>query len=218
MGGHYGSVQVRSEDGNRVKAIAEQIAREKQIHILIAPPVNGWIALFPENNGQDHSVGHAVAEQLDEDVLSLLVHDDDIFAYWYYRARQLVDSDWSAPGYFGEENREREEKMTGKPELFRPLIGDKTAKLAELLNRDAPHTFESERLDQFGKLLGISNAVNAYEYLKEGDRTGIKNWRKFIEVPADQIARETGQKKQERNKAAAERKHLKAEGLLLLDG
>jgi hypothetical protein len=82
MGGHYGSVQVRSEDRERVQAVAEQVAREKGIHILIAPPVNGWIALFPENHGQDDAVGGAVAEQLDADVLHLLVHDDDIFAYW----------------------------------------------------------------------------------------------------------------------------------------
>lgn len=215
MGGHYGSVQVRSEDRDRVKAIAEQVAREKQIHILIAPPVNGWIALFAENNGQDESVGRLLAEQLDGDVLNLLVHDDDIFAYWYYRDRRLIDSYWSTPGYFGEENREREEKMAGNPELFRPLIGEQIRELAELLNRDAPHTFEYERLGAFGKLLGISNAVNAYEYLKEGERTGIKNWKQFSEVPADQIVKEANQKKQERNRIAGERKRLKAEGLLL---
>lgn len=215
MGGHYGSVQVRSENRDRVKAVAEQVAREKQIHILIAPPVNGWIALFPEGNGQDDSVGKAVAEQLDEDVLHLLVHDDDIFAYWFYRDRRLIDSYWSAPGYFGEENRAREEKMAGNPELFRPLMGNKVSELAELLNRDAPHTFEHERLESFGKLLGMSNAVNAYEYLKEGERTGIKNWKQFIDVPADQIEEEANQKKQERSRIAAERKRLKAEGLLL---
>jgi hypothetical protein len=215
MGGHYGSVQVRSEDRDRVKAIAEQVAREKQIHILIAPPVNGWIALFPENNGQDDAVGRLVAEQLDGDALNLLVHDDDIFAYWYYRDRKLIDSYWSSPGYFGEENREREEKMAGNPELFRPLIGDKVGKLAELLDRNAPYSFEYERLEEFGKLLGMSNAVNAYEYLKEGDRVGIKNWKQFIEVPADEIEKEANQKKQERDRIAAERKRLKAEGRLL---
>lgn len=216
MGGHYGSVQVRSNDHDRVKTVAEQVAREKQIHVLVAPPSNGWIALFPENNGQDESVGRAVAEQLDAEVLNLLVHDDDIFAYWFYRGRRVIDSYWSTPGYFGEENREREENMAGNPELFRPLIGDKVGELAELLKRDEPRTFEYERLEAFGKLLGISNAVNAYEYLKEGERTGIKNWKQFIEVPSDQIEKEANQKKLERSRIAAERKRLKAEGLLLL--
>jgi hypothetical protein len=72
MGGHYGSVQVRSEDRERVRAVAEQVARERGIHILVAPPVSGWIALFPENPGQEDAVGRALAEQLDADVLHLL--------------------------------------------------------------------------------------------------------------------------------------------------
>src|SRR5690348_7972511 len=176
MGGHYGSVQVRSEDRERVKAVAEQVAREKGIHILISPPVNGWIALFPEVHGQDDAVGRAVAGQLDDDVLHLLVHDDDVLAYWYYRGRQLVDSYWSRPGYFGEENRQREEAMAGNPEVFRPLIGEKVTHLADLLKRDSAATFEYERLKDIGKVLGITNAANAFEYLKEGERTGVKNW------------------------------------------
>lgn len=136
MGGHYGSVQVRSEDRERVKAVAEQVARDKGIHILVAPPVNGWIALFPERHGQDDEVGRAVAEQLDGDVLHLLVHDDDIFAYWLYRDRRLIDSYWSAPGYFGESDRELQEAMAGNPEAFRPLISDDVRRLPKLLDRD----------------------------------------------------------------------------------
>ena len=216
MGGHYGSVQVRSENREEVKVVAEQIAREKQIHILIAPPVNGWIALFPEGNGQDETVGRAVAEQLDADVLHLLVHDDDIFAYWLYRDRRQIDSYWSAPGYFGEENREKEEAMAGDPEAFRPLIGDDVARLRELLNRDTSMTFEYERLDRFGKLLKITNAVNAFEYLKEGERTGIKNWRQFVEVPAESVVSQSELRRQKRKQIAAEQKRLKSAGLLLL--
>ncbi|HEX5245433.1 MAG TPA: hypothetical protein VFW23_19390, partial [Tepidisphaeraceae bacterium] len=160
MGGHYGSIQIRSENRQLVTAVAEEVAKAKQIHILVAPPVNGWIALFPEGNGQDDAVGHAVAQQIDEDVLQLIVHDDDILAYWYYRAHRLIDSYWSCPGYFGEENRQKEEAMSGNPESFKHLVseGDLT-KLADLLDRESDFTFGHEHLSELGKLLKISNAV-----------------------------------------------------------
>lgn len=218
MGGHYGSIQIRSENHQLVTAVAERVAKAKQIHILVAPPVTGWIALFPEGNGQDDAVGHAVAEQLDEDVLQLIVHDDDIFAYWHYRGRKLIDSYWSCPGYFGEENRQKEEAMSGNPESFKHLVDEKDLpKLAELLDRDSDFTFEYERLGEFGKLLKISNAVNAYEYLKLGERNGVESFDQFVEVPAERVKREAKQRKQKKNRLAAEREQLKAVGLLIHD-
>jgi hypothetical protein len=92
MGGFYGSVQVRSEDRDRVKAVAEEVARSLECRMLVAPAIDGWVGLFPEMSGQDERVGAAIAEQIDADVLHLMVHDDDVFAYWLYRESRLVDS------------------------------------------------------------------------------------------------------------------------------
>src|SRR4029079_9665024 len=130
-------------------------------HCLVAPVLNGWIGIYPENNGQDQTIGQQISQQLPEDpVLHLLVHDDDIFAYWLYRAGMQIDSYWSTPGYFGEENRAQEEKMTGNPETFRPIIGDTVTRLAALLARDAAlPAFASERLAAFARVLNIPNAV-----------------------------------------------------------
>lgn len=218
MGGHYGSVQVRSEDRERVKGIAEQIAREQGIRFLIGPALNGWIGIYPEDNGQDQSVGEDFAQRLAGYLLYLLVHDDDIFAYWLYRDGQLIDSFWNSPGYFGEANRAEEEKMVGDPEAFRPIIQEKVSKLSMLLSRDAgaQPAFASESLADFAKVLGISNAVTAYEYLKEGGRFGVKGWRQFVEVPPEAIVEEAKTKRNVRAALASERKRLKREGLLLL--
>jgi len=57
MGGFYGSVQVRTTDRAAVKAAAEAIAAKRSIHCLIGPELNGWVGIYPENHGQDDSVG-----------------------------------------------------------------------------------------------------------------------------------------------------------------
>src|SRR5262245_22998167 len=125
MGAFYGSVQVRSEDRSDVKTVAAEVARALHARILVGPVIDGWIGLYPDMNGQNGAVGPAIAEQIDADVLHLIVHDDDIFAYWLYRRGELVDSFWSLPGYFGEENRAKEDAMTGNPEAFRPILDDR---------------------------------------------------------------------------------------------
>src|SRR5258705_4223 len=104
MGGHYGSVQVWSEDRQRVLAVAEEIARAKQIKMLVGPALKGWIGIYPENNGQDETVGREFAQRLDGYLIHLLVHDDDIFLYWFFHDGREIDSYYSRPGYFGDDN------------------------------------------------------------------------------------------------------------------
>src|SRR5690349_10534936 len=113
MGGHYGSVQIRSENRDEVRAAALQVAREQGIRLLLSPATNGWISLFPENHGQDQQVAERLSKAIGSPVLHLMVHDDDVFAYWLYQRGHELDSYWNMPGYFGEENRAAEERMTG---------------------------------------------------------------------------------------------------------
>jgi hypothetical protein len=215
MGAHYGSIHVRTEDREQVKSAAETVAREKEIHVYLSPPRNGWASLFPEGNGQDQTVAQELSRHTPHDVLHLMVHDDDVFAYWYFRGGEEIDSYWSAPGYFGEENRAAEEQMKGNPELFRPIIGERVPKLAALLQREEiAGPFASDQLEQVAGLLGIDNAANAYEYLKE-DHSGVKGWRQFEEIPADRIADEAQTAKAEQNQIKALRRQLKTDRLLL---
>ena len=154
----------------------------------------------------------------------MLVHDSDVMAYWLWRDRKLVDSYWSRPGYFGEHDRRAQEQMAGNPEEFRPLLGDKVGRLGQILRRDREDLFlEDERLERFAKLLKISNALTAYEYLKEGDASGRKGWRQFVEFPPDAVDAEAQERRDYRNQgvknrqlAAAERRALEKDGRLLL--
>ncbi len=217
MGGHYGSVQVRSGDRGAVRAVAEQVANAMKIRLLIGPVIDDWVGIYPENNGQDEKVGQEVARLTDAYVLHLLVHDDDIFAYWLYHNRHPIDSYWSAPGCFGEQNRDSEEKMVGNPEVFRPLIQDRVTRLSALLARDDEKpAFESERLGEFAKLLKIANAVQAYEYLKEQDHGRVTGWRQFEEIPAARVELEKSNARREQTQVKEARRKLKDDGFLLL--
>ena len=217
MGAFYGSVQVRSEDRGAVKAVAESVARSLNSRCLVSPAINGWIGVYPSMNGQDERVGASIAAEIDADVLQLIVHDDDVFAYWLYRGKRLVDSFWSVPGYFSEENRREQDAMEGDAEQFRSIIGDQIDRLAALLTRGEEQELSAtEQLDEFAKALKVSNALSAYEYLKDGETEEIKKWKQFEEVPADQIAAAKQTARQLRKEVETARKQLKAEGALLL--
>jgi hypothetical protein len=216
MGAFYGSVQVRSTDLDRVKAVAEEVARRLEIRMLVGPALGGWVGVYPEGSGQDPRVSGEMAKELAGDVLHFLVHDEDIFAYWLYYDGGLVDSFHSSPGYFGDANRAEEQRMAGDAEAFRPLLQNRTEEMRPLLGREGrPFGFESNRLEQFANLLGITNALTSYEYLKEDDHEGIKGWRKFVEVPADKVANAREQKRLAKESLKNEVNRLKAEGLLL---
>jgi hypothetical protein len=215
MGAFYGSVQVRSEDRDRVKAVAEDVARRLQIHMLIGPVLNGWIGVYPEGSGQDQQVGEALFQELKTTVWHVLVHDDDILAYWLWHDGRLVNSYHSTPGYFGEEDRAEEETLVGNPELLSQLVGGKVADLGKLLERDDSHPLASLQLDELQSLTGVRNLTTCYEYLKEGETQQIKGWRQFVEVPAETIAAEKNEKREQRSTLASDRRKLKKAGLLL---
>jgi tetratricopeptide (TPR) repeat protein len=190
MGAHYGSVQVRSEDREKVKAAAQEVSAAMQVNMLVAPVLDGWIGIYPENNGQDQVVGEKLATLIDGYLLQMLVHDDSVFAYWLYHNGKLMDSHWSSPGYFGEENREAEEKMVGNHELFRPLIGESIKYLPSILDRKKPQpTFLSDKLADFAKVLRIPNALRAYEYIQQKEGLPVEGWPQFEEIHAKQLDR-----------------------------
>ena len=119
-----------------------------------------------------------------------MVHDDDIFAYWFYRNGQLLDSYNSCPDFFegiNDVHVSEQEKLDarGRPELFQDLLKEPDAlnRLKELLAADKEkYVFENERMAEFVDLLGLSNALSSYDYLKQGARDDIEGWEQFIRI------------------------------------
>jgi hypothetical protein len=127
MGGFYGSIHVRADSNQLIKRVLEMVAQKKKRKFYLAPPINGWVGVFPDGYGQDERLSKFIAKQLDYDVLHLMVHDDDTFCYWFYRNGNLVDEYNSHPGYFGEfVSRKKREKLKGNPDVFNDLVTDHT--------------------------------------------------------------------------------------------
>jgi hypothetical protein len=215
MGAFFGSVQIKTADRKQVLAAARDVGQELGNRCYVGPVLNGWVGVYPSENGQDHRVGEALAKRLETTVWHVLVHDDDVLAYWLWDAGQLADSYWSLPGYFGEENRAEEEEMAGSPDVLSRLVGGQAAALRKLLARDSAYPFASSQLEELQERTRIRNLTTAYEYLKEGETEGVQGWRQFREVPAQRVKADAEQKRRTRGRVATERKKLEKTGLLL---
>jgi hypothetical protein len=215
MGAFLGSTQVKSGDRKAVLAAATAVAKELDIQCLVSPVVSGWVGVFPSNNGQDQRVGEELAKRLGGTVWHVLVHDDDVLAYWLWHEKKLVDSYCSVPGYFGEEDQAEQEARTGNPTVLSQLVGGEPAKLAEVLARDGEHPLAQMQLDELGRITGVPNLTHAYEYLKEEETQGVRGWSRFKEIPADRVQTKAQQNRALKKQLADERKRLQQEGRLL---
>jgi len=214
MGAHFGSIHVLTKDRDEVKRAVESIESKRTRKFLVAPPIDGWVTVFPENNGQDGSVAEELAEKLpNRAVLYTMVHDDDVFAYWYFENGVLKDRYNSCPKYFDDNNTE---PRGGNAQAFAKFFKDaaRILKLQSLLDAKSM-TFEGNRLEQFARLLNLPNAASAYEYLQDGERDGIQKWKEFIHIPDLTAEREA--KRSAKARAKSEFTRLKKDGLLILE-
>ena len=214
MGGHYGTIHVRTEDRDAVRVAVESLACERTRRFLIAPAINGWVTLYPENNGQDPAVSEALAAKLAEKTLiHCLVHDDDVFAYWLFEGGRIVDTYNSCPDYFGDHN---PPPRGGNASALSHLLLDqgKVGELQALLDEDS-FDFELERQDQFAALLGLPNTAYAYEYLRGGETDGVQRWKQFIHVP--DLAPEKSARRAAAAKERTELKGLQRDAVLLVN-
>ena len=168
MGAFYGSIHVRTENSDAVRKALDQVAKEAGGNFLLGPAFNGWTSVFPSDSGQSDRISLEIAKLVPNDIFHLIVHDDDIFAYYFYRDGRLIDQYNSCPDYFNEVSEEEKQRCQGRPELFQDLLPEPESlgRLKTLLAADKEeYTFESERMAKFVELLGLSNALSSYEYL-----------------------------------------------------
>ena len=124
MGGFYGSVQVRGDDRDAIRPAVEGLSQETGRKFLLGPSLDGWIGIYPADCGQDLGLAGDLARRLPGEVFAVRVHDDDFFAYEFYRSGELVDAYDSAlvngDEAFGEEPLE----PNSRPEAFAHLVSD----------------------------------------------------------------------------------------------
>jgi hypothetical protein len=218
MGTFYGSVLGQTEKLDEVLKALNEVAQATDCKFLIGPVMKGWISAFPNNSGQNEQTSLEIAKRLSHEIFHLIVHDDDIFAYFFFRKGQLVDQYDSCPDYFRKVSPEEKLRWQGRPELFQDLLTkpgtlDKLKSLLAANRKD--YTFEQERMREFVALLGLPNALSSYEYLDSGERDGIKGWKQFIHIP-DLTAKKSAERAAQ-NRIKAEKKRLQSGGLFLAE-
>src|SRR5213075_2150194 len=109
------------------------------------------------------------------------------------------------------------EQMRGNAAAFDWLSGPQKAELAKSLDREEMVVFEVERLEEFGKILGISNLISSYEYLKSGETEDIEQWEQFIEIPAAEVAKEKTSAVDEKRRLKKITDGLRKSGILLAE-
>lgn len=212
MGGHYGTIHIRTEDTKAVRGALDALTCELNKKFLLAPTIDGWVTVFPEDCGQDFSISDALAQKITAPMLHTVVHDDDVLAYHFHDGGKLIGTYNSCPDYFGESS----ESRGGDVELLKKILPDavRRGELKTLL--DSPRfTFEIERLEKFVDLLGLPNGVGSYEYLQDGERGGIQRWKDFVHIP--DLTAEKNAKQAAKLKAKAEMARLAKDGFLILN-
>ncbi|HEV3447036.1 MAG TPA: hypothetical protein VG099_20525 [Gemmataceae bacterium] len=219
MGGFYGSVHVRSNDQTAVKAALQAIAVKQKARFLLGPEVNGWVSIYPNHSGQDERLAKVIARRIQGECIYVVVHDDDIFAYDYFQDGKRIDSYNSRPDYFQEVSAREKARLRGRPKLLEHLLapGRSLEELASLLSENPVEEspFASNQLEGFAGLLGLPNAITAYEYLMDGETDGVERWDKFIHVP--DLSAENAQKEAANTETLQERERLRQAGLLVYE-
>jgi hypothetical protein len=219
MGEFFDAIYTRGTDAQTLPRQLADAARELNCCFLVAPEMQGWTAIY-SSDGQDDKVAEALHKLLKTEVLYTLVHDGDIFCYYYYRDGKLVDQYDSRPDYFGNVSAEKRQSLAGKPELLLPLLRDPSdvGELESILHsKPAGDRFDANtQLMQFGELLGLPNCATSYNYLMgDEEDEAIERRAEFVHIP--ELEPEKAARASARGALRAEIDRLRAEGLLLFE-
>jgi len=213
MGAFYGSIHVRTDDYGAVLGAIQAVVRLEKCEVLLAPTLRGWTPVYPSAHGQDPSITRALARRLPFDIVHVLVHDDDVFAYSVYRRGKLLDEYNSLPEYSGPISTRKKNRLAGHPERFADLLKD-TGTPGELKNLlSNPPTSASDFLARFAALLDLPNALTSYEYLGDGETDGIERFDQFVRVP--EVSEEDRWWAEAKATVVASRQALRDAGLLV---
>lgn len=219
MGEFYDAVYTRGADAATLHRQLAVAARELNCCFLVAPEIEGWTAIYP-SRGLDDKVAAALHKLLKTEVVFTLVHDGDIFCYYYYRDGKVVDEYNSRPDYFEKVSAAKRQSQAGKPELLLPLLRDPSdlGKLESILHSEpvGDRLDANLQLTQFGELLGLPNCATSYDYVigDEEDET-IERRSEFVHIP--DLEPEKAARASARGALRVENERMRAAELLLFE-
>lgn len=195
MGGFYDSIHVRTESYQLIQDVLTRLAKDKGYKFYLAPVINGWVSLFANEYWQE-SLSREISGETQTDVLHMMVHDDDIFRYLYYRSGELIDEYNSCPDYFGEEVPAKERKrLKGRPEVFTELVGNKSKvkKIRKILKPKSIFDkikIPREIMQQAKKLQSLSKSIEQMMHNQEAMTDFIENHPELLKEKLDPLAKE----------------------------
>lgn len=195
MGGFYDSIHVRTESYQAIQNILIQKAKCKGHKFYLAPAINGWVSLFPSEYWQE-SLSREISGETQADVLHMMVNDDDIFRYLYYRSSELIDEYNSCPDYFGEKVPAKERKrLKGRPEVFIELVSNKSKvkKIRKILKPKS--IFDKMKIpwqimQQVRKLQSLSKSIEQMMHNQEAMTDFIEKHPELLKEKLDPLAKE----------------------------
>lgn len=134
MGTFYSNCQVWSDSQEAVVAALTHLLNEPA---YVAPAVKGWVGVYPEGSRTDSAkLAKRLSSRLTCGVLSLTVHDSDIFSYSLYENGKRRDDFNSSPDYFESVSSAEKARLRGKPEALLPycLPGVSGSQVQEVLH------------------------------------------------------------------------------------
>ena len=122
MGSHYNSIHVRHADHLAVVATVETLlSKNKSGRLLIGPPFNGWVGVYPDDAVGAEDFSAALSDRLQTTVLGLVLHDSSLIIYNHFHAGKLADEYSSDPDYFEKVSPMDHERLKGKPDCLPSL-------------------------------------------------------------------------------------------------
>lgn len=171
MGSSFTNCHVRTSDANQCAKAASGLIRTRA---LLTESKKGWITLYDETSeSQDIAelarIAKGLSAKLATDVLTILLHDSDVFVYQAYRSGKLTDQFKSRPDYFGEVSNTERKKWAGNFEKLLPLAsaGVSVEKIRRVLGREA--VLQEELVAAFARLMGIdaARAGTGFRYVQQ---------------------------------------------------
>ena len=186
LGASYGSVQVCGQPQDTLREILEDLSAKRKIRFWLGPALGRWTGVYPIlwHGSQRRARPRPPARW--RGVFSLVVHDDDVFKYEYYRDGKRVDQYCSRPDYFGTPTEAARKTVRSRPQKFAHLAVDpeRFAVFQSLIAEqdERPAVFASELLVALASALGMANVQTSYEYLSDGEHD-VDDWDQFVHVP-----------------------------------
>jgi hypothetical protein len=169
----FGSVHVQTDDVDGViRAVRQFVPRLPggSKGSVVAPPRNGWIAVYDELTDRNPEMLRRIARELSDRmgavVLLLGVEEEEVVRFILFERGRVVDEYLSVPEYYGDMPPGDVIALSANPTVVARLTGADPVQVRHIVKTAAsPDELPpaTELVVQVGALLGVQGAEHGYE-------------------------------------------------------